>query len=137
MDKSSKQYYSLMITAMDPIEDKSASADGDCEEEDNYNESPSLESCDSDSECESKNNHKRRHENEDQDHQPIIEGYNRTEIWNEDEILIFPTFFQTSDTRSTEDNFTFTVYKRADKKIHQKPFLKKPEFAIQFQRIHC
>jgi hypothetical protein len=80
VEESAKQYYSLMITAMDPIEDESASTDGDCEEEDNYNESPSLESCNSDSECESKNNHKRRHEDEDQDHQPIIEGYNGTEI---------------------------------------------------------
>jgi hypothetical protein len=51
-----------MITAMDPIEDESASADGDCEEEDNYNELSSLESCDSDSECEYKNKHKGRHE---------------------------------------------------------------------------
>jgi hypothetical protein len=77
-----------MITAMDPIEDESASADGDCEEEDNYNELPSLES---DSECKSKNNHKGRHEEEDQDLHPIIEGYNGTEIWDKDEISnIFP-----------------------------------------------
>jgi hypothetical protein len=85
VDESSKQYYSLMITAMDPIEDESASADGDFEEENNHNESPSLESCDSDSECESKNNHKGRHEDEDQDLQPIIEGYNGTEIWDDDD----------------------------------------------------
>jgi hypothetical protein len=72
-----------MITAMDPIEDKSTSTDGDCKEEDNYNESPSLESCNSDSEYGSKNNYKVRHEDEDQDLQPIIEGYNGTEIWND------------------------------------------------------
>jgi hypothetical protein len=30
----------------------------------------------------------------------------------------FPIFFQTSETGNTEDNFTFTMYKRADKKIH-------------------
>jgi hypothetical protein len=107
-----------MITAMDPIEDESASADRDYEEKSNYDESPSLESYNSDSECESKNNHKGRHEEGDQGLHPIIEGYNGTEIWDEDEILIFPTFFQTSETGSTEDNFTFTMYKRADKEIH-------------------
>jgi hypothetical protein len=107
-----------MITAMDPIEDETASAEGDCEEESDYNELPSLESCDSYSESESKNNHKGKREEEDQDSHPILEGYNRTGIWNEDNILIFPTFFQTSETGNTEDNFTFTMYKRADKKIH-------------------
>jgi hypothetical protein len=29
-----------------------------------------------------------------------------------------PTFFQISETKITEYNFTFTMYKRADKKIH-------------------
>jgi hypothetical protein len=103
---------------MDPMEDESASADRDDEEKSDYDELPSLESCNSDSKCESKNNHKGRHEEEDQDLRPIVKGYNGTEIWDEDEILIFPTFFQTSKTGSTEDNFTFTMYKRADKKIH-------------------
>jgi hypothetical protein len=103
---------------MDSIEDESASADGDCEGEENYNESPSSESCDSDSECGSKNSYKGRYENEDQDLQPIIKGYNGTVMWDDNKILIFPTFFQTSETKSTEDNFTFTMYKRADKKIH-------------------
>jgi hypothetical protein len=95
-----------MITAMDPIDNESASADREYEEQSDYDETPSLESYNSDSECESKNHHKGRHEDEDQDHQPIIEGYNGTEIWDEDETLIFPTFFQTSDTRSISHNFS-------------------------------
>jgi hypothetical protein len=98
---------------MDPI-----SAEGDYEEKSDYDESTSLESCNSDSESDSKNNNTGIHEDEDQDLQPIIEGYNGTEIWDDEEILIFPTFFQISETRSTEDKLTFTMYRRADKKIH-------------------
>jgi hypothetical protein len=99
-----------------------------------------LKSCNSDSECESKNNHKGRYEDEDQDLQPIIEGYNGTETWDKDEMLIFPAFFQTSRTRSTEDTISLLPCTKEQTRRYiqyQEPFLKKPEVTIQFQRTHC